>query len=71
MRGLTGSLGGMGTQALASGLEELKRTAGAGLLQTTAAACTAHSSRIAAGVLMKVKQVQPFSRCLRPQIYAA
>jgi hypothetical protein len=58
MRGLTGSLGGMGTQALASGLEELKRTAGAGLLQTTAAACFAHSSITAAGMSMKIKQVQ-------------
>jgi hypothetical protein len=46
MRGLTGSLGGIGTQALASGLEELKRTAGAGLLQTTAAACVEQQQEV-------------------------
>jgi hypothetical protein len=40
MRGLTGSLGGMGTQALASGLEELKRTAGA-VLHTDSSSSTA------------------------------
>lgn len=61
MRGLTGSLGGMGTQALASGLEELKRTAGVDALTGSSSSAPAQQRRSSRGFFCR-------QNCLVPRL---